>query len=74
VSCYIFNEEKDFGGPLWTAAIDNHGLAGSANPHKIFVITPRGEMASFPIGTTPFFLEIDSARPEFRARTLPHAG
>ncbi len=39
-----------------------HGLAGSANPYVIFVIAPRGEMASFPIGTTPFFLEIGSAR------------
>ncbi len=39
-----------------------HRLAGSANPDFIFVIAPRGEMASFPIGMTPFLLEIDSAR------------
>jgi hypothetical protein len=27
----------------------------------ISVIAPRGEMASFPVGTTPFLLNIDSA-------------
>jgi hypothetical protein len=41
---------------------ENHGLAGSANANYIHVIANRGEMASFPIGTTPFLFEIDSAR------------
>jgi hypothetical protein len=36
--------------------------AGSANSHRVFVIAPRGEMVSFPIGTTPFLPEIESAR------------
>jgi hypothetical protein len=33
-----------------------------ANPDFILVIARRGVMASFPIGTTPFLLEIDSTR------------
>jgi hypothetical protein len=37
-------------------------ISGSANPHCDFVIACQGEMASFPAGTTPFFLEIESAR------------
>ncbi len=41
---------------------DDHRLAGSANPNFILFIAPQGEMASFSIGTTPFFLEIDSAQ------------
>jgi hypothetical protein len=34
-------------------------ISGSANPHRNFVIASQGEMASFPVETTPFFLEID---------------
>jgi hypothetical protein len=49
-----------------------HGLAGSANPHPIDVIAPRGEMESFPIGTTPFLLEIHVARGS-SAQDIPHA-
>jgi hypothetical protein len=37
-------------------------ISGSANPHCNFVIASQGEMASFPAGTTPFFIEIESAR------------
>jgi hypothetical protein len=33
-----------------------------ANPHRDFVIASLGEMASFPAETTPFFLQIESAR------------
>jgi hypothetical protein len=36
-------------------------ISGLANPHRNFVIASQGEMASFPAGTTPFFLEIESA-------------
>jgi hypothetical protein len=31
-------------------------ISGSANPHLRFVIASQGRMASFPAGTTPFFL------------------
>ncbi len=50
-----------------------HGLAGSANPKNIFVIAPCGEMASFPIGTTPFLLKIYSARGSSVREIPPHA-
>ncbi len=50
----------------------SHGLAGSANPNFIFVIAPQGEMASFFIGTTPFLLEIDSARGRSSVQEVPH--
>jgi hypothetical protein len=36
-----------------------------ANPHLNFVIASRGQMASFPAGTTPCFLEIESAPGSF---------
>jgi hypothetical protein len=36
-------------------------ISESANPHRDFVIASQGEMASFPAGTTPFLLEIESA-------------
>jgi hypothetical protein len=37
-------------------------ISGSANQHYDFVIASQGEMASFLAETTPFFLEIESAR------------
>jgi hypothetical protein len=49
----------------------HHGLAGSANPNNISVIAPCGEMASFPIGPTPFLLEIHSARGSSVQETPP---
>jgi hypothetical protein len=47
-------------------------LAGSANPNFVFVIAPRGEMASFPIGTMPFLLENDSTQ-ESSVHEIPRA-
>jgi hypothetical protein len=43
---------------IWQA----HGLAGSANPNINFVIALCGEMASLPIGMTPFLFEIERVR------------
>jgi hypothetical protein len=40
----------------------NSRISGSANPHRDFVIVSQGEMASFPAGTTPFFLQIERAQ------------
>jgi hypothetical protein len=37
-------------------------ISRSANPHCDFVIASQGEIASFPAGTTAFFLEIESTR------------
>jgi hypothetical protein len=37
-------------------------ISGSAKPHLSFVIASEGRMASFPAGTTPFFLQIEGAR------------
>jgi hypothetical protein len=37
-------------------------ISGSANPHLNFVIASEGGMASFPAGTTPFYLQFESAR------------
>jgi hypothetical protein len=49
-------------------------ISGSANPQGDFVIATQGEMASFPAGTTPFFLEIESAQgvlcKKFPARSM----
>ncbi len=45
-------------------------ISGSANSKPAFVIASRGEMASFAIGMTPCFLEIQSARGTF-AREIP---
>ncbi len=36
-------------------------ISGSANWHPNVAIASQGDMASFPAGTTPFFLEIESA-------------
>jgi hypothetical protein len=54
-------DQECAGWPDCLETSTNHGLAGSANPNFIFVIAPQGEMASFPIGTTPFLLEISSS-------------
>jgi hypothetical protein len=48
-------------------------ISGSANPNRDFVIASQGEMASFPAGTTPFFLEIKSARGVPTVQEIPHA-
>jgi hypothetical protein len=37
-------------------------ISGSANSRRDFVIASHGEMTSVLAGTTPFFLEIYSAR------------
>jgi hypothetical protein len=37
-------------------------ISGLANPHLSFVIASHGQMASFPAGATPFFLQSESAR------------
>jgi hypothetical protein len=50
-----------------------NGLAGLAYPNIIFVITPCGQMASVPIGTTPFLPENWQHAGEFRAKNFPHA-
>ncbi len=40
-------------------------ISGSANPRLNFVIASHGQIAPFPAGTTPFFLEIESAPGSF---------
>jgi hypothetical protein len=40
-------------------------ISGSANPHLNFVIASHGRMASFHAGSSPFFLEIESAPVSF---------
>jgi hypothetical protein len=39
-----------------------HGLAVSTNSNVFSVIASQGEVASFPIGTTPFFPEIETVK------------